>query len=50
MVKRRRVLLVATFLIVTAVAIVLLVTLFTGGKADDFDGTLVRTAMPMWGI
>ncbi len=49
MVKRKRAVLIATFLIVTAVAIVLLVTLFTGGDGNDFEGTLVRTAaMPMW--
>lgn len=47
MVNRRRVLLIAACLIVTAVAIVLLVTIFAGGKADDYDGTLVRSVMPV---
>lgn len=47
MVNRRRVLLVAACLVVTAVAIVLFVTIFTGGKTDDYDGTLVRAVMPV---
>ncbi len=48
MVRRKRVLLVAAFLLVTTVAIVLLVTVFTDGKGTDYEGTLVRTAMPVW--
>ena len=41
-VKSKRLLLIATFLIVAAVAIVLCVTYFTGGAAKDFEGTLVQ--------
>ena len=45
MVKRRRIILVAACLVVTAIAIVLLVTIFSGGKGDEYDGTLVRSVM-----
>ncbi len=50
LVKKRRLLLAAAFLIVAAVAVVLFVTFLTGGKVDEFEGTLVKTAMPVWYI
>lgn len=48
MVNRRRLVLIAAFLLVAAVAIVLFVTFFAGGKAENYEGTLVRAAMPVW--
>jgi archaellum component FlaG (FlaF/FlaG flagellin family) len=41
-VKSKRLLFIATFLIVAAVAIVLCVTYLAGGSVDDFEGTLVQ--------
>jgi hypothetical protein len=42
-IKSKKLLFVATFLIVAAVAIVICVTYLAGGTVDDFEGTLVQT-------
>lgn len=43
MVKKRRIFLIATFLIVTAIAIVLCVGYFTEDKKTEYNGTLAMT-------
>jgi hypothetical protein len=41
-IKSKKLLFVAAFLIVAAIAIVLCVTYLAGGSAKDFEGTLVQ--------
>ncbi|MBH1940310.1 hypothetical protein I5677_05295 [Mobilitalea sibirica] len=42
MINKKRLLLIATFLIIAAVAVVLCVSYFTGRSPNEFDGTLVN--------
>lgn len=41
--KKRKLILVATFLIIAAIALVLFVGYFTGDKKYEYEGTLVET-------
>ncbi len=43
--RKKRIFLIATFLIVTAIAVVLCVGYFTKEKKTDYDGTLVEAGM-----
>ncbi len=42
MIKRKRIFLIATFVLIAAIGIVLWVSLLNKGKVVDFDGTLVH--------
>lgn len=41
-VKKRKVFLIATFLIIVAIVVVLFVGYFTGDKKNEYEGTLVE--------
>lgn len=43
MMTRKKIVIITTFIIIAAVAIVLCVSLFTGKQPDEFDGTLVNS-------
>lgn len=42
-VRAKRVMLIAAFLVIAAIAIALCVNYFTGAKIEDYEGTLVQS-------
>jgi hypothetical protein len=48
--KRRKLIFIATFIIIAAVAVVLCVGYFAQSSVNEFDGTLVDSNAAFWGI
>lgn len=44
-IRKKRIFIITTFLIVTAIAVVLCVGYFTDDKKTEYDGTLVKLRM-----
>lgn len=49
-VKKKKIFLITTFIIITAVVIVLCVGYFTKNPISEYDGTLVESSMMRWGM
>jgi CHASE2 domain-containing sensor protein len=41
--KRKKLIIIATFIVIAAVTIVICVGIFTRGQVSEYDGTLVRS-------
>jgi flagellar basal body-associated protein FliL len=48
--EKKKAILIATFIVIAAVAIVLCFGYFTGKPADEYDGILVRDSISLFNI
>jgi flagellar basal body-associated protein FliL len=44
-IRRKRIFIITTFIVIAAVAIALCVSLFSKGSVDEYDGTLVKSVI-----